>query len=306
MPRLGPALRRSGGKIVPAILPTLDLTNPNDREIAKKWHVIAFDMRKTAKRYLHPGKKLASQDPDAVDRYIAKLCEQYPFFRRYDDAWPIRNYIGQHLENLVHENRHRQSARWRKTLLMRHVGYKQFDLGTPGPGPSKARRRKKRPAQDFIDLSMDTDDDDDDPVFARLQAQNATSSISAPPATSHERSAGPSSVGDTRESLFDTHLDRDPHLLSTARESDPIAAFLTNLEVSLLHLRVVLGKLGIEGRTQLDDLCGWEVDERNAWLDKQLRPQTLGVITPYELRVIKTAMTRRGRYLKDANKENEM
>ncbi|EIN12334.1 hypothetical protein PUNSTDRAFT_141075 [Punctularia strigosozonata HHB-11173 SS5] len=308
-----------------------DTLDELDGNLPDAWHVITYDMRRAMQRHLDPKKCMNLQDKTAVDLCTKEICDQYPYFRRFEDAWPVLRYMEQYMHATLKDRLPDGSPRgWKKMRMLRAHWHRQAQGRARASLSKSAVRVLKQPTvfepqvkADLIDANEDADgeagngtprrssriaraksDECKQSPIARLEVDNDVEmhSIRGPSTISRDRAQVRPFVGKLRKpSLGCRPGDPQPSL----SDANPVEAFLRNLDVPMDHLFAVFHSLGIRQQAELDGLVSWDVDERNSWLDEQLHPRLeRGEITPFEVQVVKRALTARRVYLAASAKEN--
>ncbi|EIN12296.1 hypothetical protein PUNSTDRAFT_141050 [Punctularia strigosozonata HHB-11173 SS5] len=122
---------------------------------ADKFERVTYDMRKLVQERLQPGEVLCEQAPVAVADVIEKICNKYPIFRQYENAWPVTEY----LDRYCYVNRHR--ADWPRAMLqsskLRSRRWHSPPSHRQGNGAIVWPAYEEQD-EDLIDLSRDSED----------------------------------------------------------------------------------------------------------------------------------------------------
>ncbi|KAJ7078152.1 hypothetical protein B0H15DRAFT_860750 [Mycena belliarum] len=104
-----------------------------------RFHRLSRLVRSTTFRYLiiiNPQKTIRKQDKTRVDKVIQILMEKYPYFRRFQGGWPIRDLMKKVLQNSAHSFKEDEKAEESASQD------NSYELPPSRKGKSKVRRSK--------------------------------------------------------------------------------------------------------------------------------------------------------------------
>ncbi|EIN14687.1 hypothetical protein PUNSTDRAFT_49386 [Punctularia strigosozonata HHB-11173 SS5] len=223
-----------------------------------------------------------------MHRLVEAVCRKYPFFRLFQDLWPLREYIEEYLR--VHVTQ----TEWPRLRTV-------------------PQAHEQRTGENFIDLSGDTDDEgtmrpnqtsptrinmEDTPEWASLVVATQPSTANQV-RDQHRAERLPGSSNAQREQA------------SPENAADPVVTLLIKQPLkSVQRVRPALWALGINDQADIDSVCCSDIQQRDNWLEAELRragtSEGSGDITPLDLFLTKQAFARHENTLKAKGSQNAM
>lgn len=220
-------------------------------------HEMVFDLSKS----------LTAQDPKVVELFVAEARKSYPYFNKYQDAWPVRAFLGIFLKKQSYRIRH---ARGPKSQSGNSAPREQNEdhISASGYLPVSKTKPKFKP---WIPAPANGC-----PEAPAAKKNNDASCLVPPLTRAQSKRSQPTAAPAVTT----------PITITKAEGSQSLHSFLRTVEPLLATVVSSFYSVGIYDEEAFRVVADWPEDERDALLLQDVK------LTPFHFRLSRILMAR--------------